>query len=88
MMIYYQISGFEWIDGYETYLPDNEGFTYFFYVSFKKEQSVERLKLIFIDLINAEYEKDGHSSCNPEKIEIRNIVKSSSPIEEINLDDA
>ena len=87
-MIYYQISGFEWIDGYETYLPDNEGFTYFFYLSFKKEQSVERLKLIFIDLINAEYDKDGHRSCNPEKIEIRNIVKSNSPIEEIKLDDA
>ena len=87
-MIYYQISGFEWIDGYETYLPDNEGFTYFFYLSFKKEQSVERLKLIFIDLINAEYHKDGRSSCNPENIEIRNIVKSSSPIEEINLNDA
>ena len=30
-MIYYQISGFEWIDGYETYLPDNEGFTYFYF---------------------------------------------------------
>tara|TARA_R100000329_G_scaffold128231_1_gene106991 strand:- start:53 stop:316 length:264 start_codon:yes stop_codon:yes gene_type:complete len=87
-MIYYQISGFEWIDGYETYLPDNEGFTYFFYLSFKKEQSVERLKLIFIDLINAEYHKDGRSSCNPENIEIRNIVKSSSPIKEINLNDA
>ena len=87
-MIYYQISGFEWINGYETYLPDNEGFTYFFYLSFEKEQSVERLKLIFIDLINAEYDKAGHSNCNPENIEIRNIVKSSSPIEEINLDDA
>ena len=82
-MIYYQISGFEWIDGYETYLPDNEGFTYFFILSFKKEQSLERLKLIFIDLINAEYHKDGHSSCDPEKIEIRNIVKSNSPIEKV-----
>jgi len=84
-MIYYQISGFEWIEGYETYLPDNEGFTYFFYLSFKEEQSVERLKLIFIDLINAEYHKDGMSSCNPEKIEIRNIVKSNSPIEEVQI---
>mgnify|MGYP003155248067 FL=1 len=84
-MIYYQISGFEWIDGYETYLPDNEGFTYFFILSFKEEQSLERLKLIFIDLINAEYHKDGHSSCNPEKIEIRNIVKSNSPIEKVAL---
>tara|TARA_R100000234_G_scaffold93239_1_gene61436 strand:- start:232 stop:486 length:255 start_codon:yes stop_codon:yes gene_type:complete len=84
-MIYYQISGFEWIDGYETYLPDNEGFTYFFILSFKEEQSLERLKLIFIDLINAEYHKDGHSSCDPEKIEIRNIVKSNSPIEKVAL---
>ena len=58
-MIYYQISGFEWIQGYETYLPDNEGFTYFFYLSFKKEQPLEKLKLIFIDLINAEYDKIG-----------------------------
>ena len=86
-MIYYQISGFEWIPGYETYLPDNEGFTYFFILSFKEEQSLERLKLIFIDLINAEYHKDGHSSCNPEKIEIRNIVKSSSPIVEVKIND-
>ena len=84
-MIYYQISGFEWIDGYETYLPDNEGFTYFFILSFKEEQSLERLKLIFIDLINAEYHKDGHSSCDPKKIEIRNIVKSNSPIEKVAL---
>ena len=84
-MIYYQISGFEWIDGYETYLPDNEGFTYFFILSFKEEQSLERLKLIFIDLINAEYHKDGMSSCNQEKIEIRNIVKSNSPIEKVAL---
>ena len=84
-MIYYQISGFEWIQVYETYLPDNEGFTYFFYLSFKEEQSVERLKLIFIDLINAEYHKDGRSSCYPEKIEIRNIVKSNSPIEEVQI---
>ena len=84
-MIYYQISGFEWIDGYETYLPDNEGFTYFFILSFKEEQSLERLKLIFIDLINAEYHKDGHSSCDPENIEIRNIVKSNSPIEKVAL---
>tara|TARA_A100001515_G_scaffold77906_1_gene61837 strand:- start:197 stop:451 length:255 start_codon:yes stop_codon:yes gene_type:complete len=84
-MIYYQISGFEWINGYETYLPDNQGFTYFFILSFKEEQSLERLKLIFIDLINAEYHKDGHSSCDPEKIEIRNIVKSNSPIEKVAL---
>ena len=84
-MIYYQISGFEWIDGYETYLPDNEGFTYFFYLSFKEEQSVERLKLIFIDLINAEYDKDGHSNCDPKKIQLRNIVKSTSPLEEVKI---
>ena len=84
-MIYYQISGFEWIDGYETYLPDNEGFTYFFYLSFKKEQPLEKLKLIFIDLINAEYDKDGHSNCDPKKIQLRNIVKSTSPLEEVKI---
>ena len=86
-MIYYQISGFEWIPGYETYLPDNEGFTYFFYLSFKKEQPTERLKLIFIDLINAEYDKAGHSNCDPKKIELRNIVKSTSPLEEVKIHD-
>ena len=84
-MIYYQISGFEWIEGYETYLPDNEGFTYFFYLSFKKEQPLEKLKLIFIDLINAEYDKDGHSNCDPKKIQLRNIVKSTSPLEEVKI---
>ncbi len=84
-MIYYQISGFEWIPGYETYLPDNEGFTYFFYLSFKKEQPLEKLKLIFIDLINAEYDKDGHSNCDPKKIQLRNIVKSTSPLEEVKI---
>tara|TARA_B000000565_G_C23682793_1_gene338757 strand:+ start:40 stop:297 length:258 start_codon:yes stop_codon:yes gene_type:complete len=84
-MIYYQISGFEWQDGYESYLPDEEGFTYFFYLSFTKEQPIKRLKLIFIDLINAEYDKIGHSNCNPNKIEIRNIVKSNSPIENVNI---
>ena len=86
-MIYYQISGFEWIPGYETYLPDNEGFTYFFYLSFKKEQPLEKLKLIFIDLINAEYHKDGHSNCDPKKIQLRNIVKSTSPLEEVKIYD-
>ena len=40
-----------------------------------------------MDLINAEYHKDGMSRCNPEKIEIRNIVKSNSPIEQIKIDD-
>jgi hypothetical protein len=82
-MIYYQLSGFEWSDGPESYLPDVEGTTYFFYVKFSTEQSFEKLKLIFIDLLNAEYAKDGYSNCNSKRIEIHNIVKSNSPMEEL-----
>ena len=82
-MIYYQLSGCELHDGPEDYLPEQEGLTYFFYVKFTKEQPVQKLKLIFIDLINAEYDKIGHSNCNPEKIEFRTIVKSNSPMMEV-----
>ena len=82
-MIYYQISGFEWQDGYESYLPDEEGFTYFFYLSFTKEQPIKKLKLIFIDLINAEYAKSDLWNCNPDRIIFHNIVKSNSPMMEV-----
>jgi hypothetical protein len=85
-MIYYQLSGCELHDGPEDYLPDQEGITYFFYVKFTKEQPVEKLKLIFIDLLNAEYNKDGFSNCNPNRIIFHNIVKSSSLMEEVKID--
>ena len=86
-MIYYQLSGCELHDGAEDYLPDQEGITYFFYVKFTNEQPVEKLKLIFIDLLNAEYNKDGFSNCNPKRVMFHNIVKSNSPMEEIEIDD-
>ena len=86
-MIYYQLSGYELFDCLEDYLPDQEGTTYFFYVKFTNEQSVEKLKLIFIDLLNAEYNKDGFSNCNPKRVMFHNIVKSNSPMEEIKIDD-
>ena len=86
-MIYYQLSGYELFDGLEDYLPDQEGTTYFFYVKFTNEQPVEKLKLIFIDLLNAEYNKDGFSNCNPKRVMFHNIVKSNSPMEEIEIDD-
>ena len=46
-----------------------------------------KLKLIFIDLLNAEYNKDGFSNCNPKRVMFHNIVKSNSPMEEIEIDD-
>ena len=86
-MIYYQLSGYELFDGLEIYLPDQEGTTYFFYVKFTKEQPIEKLKLIFIDLLNAEHAKLDLWNCEPDRIRFHNIVKSSSPMEEIDLDD-
>ena len=86
-MIYYQLSGCELHDGLEDYLPEQEGLTYFFYVKFTKEQPVQKLKLIFIDLLNAEYAKLDLWNCDPDRIRFHNIVKSSSPMEEIDLDD-
>ena len=82
-MIYYQLSGFEWQDGPETYLPDVEGPTFFFYVQFQKEQSVDKLKLIFIDLLNAEYAKNDLRNCDKKRVEFHNIVKSNSRMEEL-----
>lgn len=86
-MNYYQISGCELFDGPEDYLPDQEGTTYFFYVKFTKEQSVEKLKFIFIDLLNAEYNKEGLWNCNPDRIIFHNIVRSSSPMVEVKFND-
>ena len=85
-MIYYQLSGFEWQDGPETYLPDIEGETFFFYVNFTKEQTEEKLKLIFIDLLKAVYAKEGFT-CNSKRIHIHNIVKSKTPMEEVKTND-
>lgn len=85
-MIYYQLSGCELFDGPEDYLPDQEGVTYFFYVNFSKEQTVKKLKLIFIDLLNAEYSKLDLGNCNPDRIIFHNIVRSGSPFEEVKID--
>ena len=86
-MIYYQLSGCELFKGPEDYLPDQQGVTYFFYVKFSKDQPVEKLKLIFIDLLNAEYNKDELSNCNPDRIIFHNIVKSNSPLVEVEFND-
>ena len=86
-MIYYQLSGCELHDGAEDYLPEQEGLTYFFYVKFTNEQPVEKLKLIFIDLLNAEYARLDLWNCDPNRIMFHRIVKSNSPMEEIKIDD-
>ena len=85
-MIYYQLSGYELFDGPEIYLPDQQGPTYFFYVKFTKEQPVEKLKFIFIDLLNVEYNKEGFSNCISDRVIFQNIVKSNSPMNEIKVE--
>ena len=79
-MIYYHLSGNCMEENFETYLPWIEGCTEHFYVQFSKEQSIERLKLIFIDMYKAKHEdtEKGH-------IYLENITKSNYPMENINL---
>ena len=55
-MIYYHLSGNCMEENYETYLPWVEGCTEHFYIKFSTEQSIERLKLIFIDMYKAKHE--------------------------------
>jgi len=83
-MIYYQLSGFEGHDGPEIYLPDEEGPTCFYYVKFSKQQPVEKLKLIFIDMYKAEY---SNYSVNIDRIHFFDFVKSNTPMEVIKTDD-
>ena len=79
-MIYYQLSGYELEENYETYLPWIEGIREHFIIKFSKEQSIERLKLIFIDLYKAK-----HEFSKTEYITLDNLIKSNSPITEVKI---
>lgn len=80
-MIYYQLSGYELEENYESYLPWIEGVTEHFILKFSNEQSIERLKLIFIDLYKAK-----HEFSKTEYIQLDNLIKSNSPIIEIEIE--
>ena len=82
-MIYYLICGCEWEDGPETYTPDQVGCIENFCIKVSKEQSLERLKLIFIDMFKAKYPD---YRIKEERIEIINIFKSNSPFKEVTWD--
>ena len=77
-MIYYQLSGFEWDENYETYQPQITGFIEHFYIKFSKKQSIERLKLIFIDMYKAKYEY-----AKKENIQLDNVSLSNNPIQQL-----
>ena len=47
-MIYYQLSGSELVENCESYLPWVDGIQEHFIVKFSKEQSIEKLELIFV----------------------------------------
>tara|TARA_R100001460_G_scaffold43701_2_gene80052 strand:+ start:505 stop:750 length:246 start_codon:yes stop_codon:yes gene_type:complete len=81
-MIYYQISGYELVENYETYQPWIDGCHESFIIKFSKEQPIERLKLIFIDMYKAK-----HEYANKEYIQLENVVKADSLIEEVKIDD-
>jgi hypothetical protein len=80
-MIYYYLSGYELEENYETYLPWIEGIREHFTLKFSKEQSIERLKLIFIDLYKAK-----HEFSKTEYIELDNLIKSDSPIIQVEIE--
>ena len=80
-MIYYQLSGYELQENYESYLPWIEGITEHFIIKFSNEQSIERLKLIFIDMY-----KSRHEYANKEYIELEHIIKSNNEIIKVNME--
>ena len=80
-MIYYQLSGYELVENFETYQPWIEGITEHFIIKFSNEQSIERLKLIFIDMY-----KSRHEYAKKEYIELEHITKSNNEIIEVNME--
>ena len=80
-MIYYQLSGFEWVENYETYQPHIIGCIEHFYIKFSKKQSIERLKLIFIDMYKAK-----HEYANKENITLDNVSLSNNAIQQLYLE--
>ncbi len=74
-MIYYLLSGSELVENCESYLPWVNGIEEHFIVKFSKEQSIEKLELIFIDMYKAK-----HEFSNSEYIQCEHIIKSNNPM--------
>tara|TARA_B100001057_G_C22250267_1_gene719186 strand:- start:75 stop:323 length:249 start_codon:yes stop_codon:yes gene_type:complete len=77
-MIYYQLSGFEWVENCETYQPQVIGVIEHFFIKFSKEQPIERLKLIFIDMYLAK-----HEWAKKENILLDSVSLSNNPIKQL-----
>ena len=82
-MIYYVLTGGEWVHNYETASSDIPFETSYF-IKFKTQPTIEKLKSIFIDLYTGDEKVSwNHKANKRENIELRTILKSNSKIEEV-----
>ena len=84
-MIYYVLTGGEWVRDYDKCHTDIP-FEVSYFIKFKTQPTIEKLKSIFIDLYMAD-EKVlwNHKANKKENIELRTILKSSAIIQEIKI---
>jgi len=84
-MIYYVLTGGEWVRNYDTCGSDIP-FEASYFIKFKTQPTIEKLKLIFIDLYMGDKKVLwNHKANKKENIELRTILKSSTIIEEIKI---
>ena len=82
-MIYYVLTGGEWVPNYETASSDIPFETSYF-IKFKTQPTIEKLKSIFIDLYTGDEKVSwNHKANKRENIELRTILRSDTKIEEV-----
>ena len=84
-MEYYVLQGGEWVLNFKNRSTDMPKQCSFF-ISFKKEPTIERLKEIFLDLYKKEKRVRWNDEINNEKaVELCTIIKSKSKIIPVEL---
>ncbi len=84
-MEYYVLQGGEWVLNFKNQSTDMPKQCSFF-ISFKKEPTIERLKEIFLDLYKKEKRVKWNDEINNENaVELCSVIKSKSKIEPVEL---
>ena len=84
-MEYYVLQGGEWVLNFKNRSTDMPKQCSFF-ISFKKEPTIERLKEIFLDLYKKEKKVRWNDEINNENaVELCTVIKSKSKIEPVEL---
>ena len=84
-MIYYVLTGGEWVHNYETASSDIPFETSYF-IKFKTQPTIEKLKSIFIDLYIQDKRVNWNDDVNnKDAVMVQSIVRSKSKIEEVSI---